>query len=85
MTATQNSLHATPPIWTRAFRWWLAQVRHMLPAVIFFFIGFNLTFWPMHQLGVRQRRDLTWVDVERLFLSAARPRASFVVPARKRL
>ena len=30
------------PIWLRAFRWWLAQVRHMLPAVIFFFVGFNL-------------------------------------------
>jgi hypothetical protein len=30
------------PLWRRAFDWWLAQVRHMLPAVIFFFIGFNL-------------------------------------------
>jgi hypothetical protein len=33
---------APAPIWLRAFRWWLAQVRHMLPAVIFFFVGFNL-------------------------------------------
>jgi hypothetical protein len=29
----------------RAFRWWLEQVRHMLPAVVFFFIGFNLVLW----------------------------------------
>jgi hypothetical protein len=34
-----------PSLLTRAFRWWLAQVRHMLPAVIFFFIGFNLILW----------------------------------------
>ena len=46
MDATQDSVHAArPPIWTRAFHWWLAQVRHMLPAVIFFFIGFNLVLW----------------------------------------
>ena len=30
------------PIWRRAFDWWLTQVIHMLPAVIFFFVGFNL-------------------------------------------
>ena len=36
---------ACAPIWLRAFRWWLAQVRHTLPAVIFFFIGFNLILW----------------------------------------
>ena len=32
-------------MWLRAFRWWLAQVRHALPAVIFFFCGFNLIGW----------------------------------------
>jgi hypothetical protein len=32
-------------MWLRAFRWWLAQVRHALPAVIFFFCGFNLISW----------------------------------------
>jgi hypothetical protein len=57
MDATQESLHAArPPIWTRAFRWWLAQVRHMLPAVTFFFIGFNLVLWTkqivLHQHGI---------------------------------
>ena len=26
----------------RAFDWWLAQVRHVLPPTIFFFLGFNL-------------------------------------------
>jgi len=36
---------APTPVWVRAFRWWLAQVRHMLPAVIFFFVGFNLILW----------------------------------------
>ena len=46
MSATVDSAHsAPPPIWTRAFRWWLAQVSHMLPAVTFFFIGFNLVLW----------------------------------------
>src|SRR5262245_11264605 len=39
---TMSVATAPPPIWLRAFNWWLAQVRHMLPAVIFFFVGFNL-------------------------------------------
>jgi hypothetical protein len=34
-----------PSLVIRAFHWWLAQVRHTLPAVIFFFIGFNLILW----------------------------------------
>jgi hypothetical protein len=41
-TATPN---AAVPFWLRAFHWWLEQVRHTLPAVIFFFIGFNLILW----------------------------------------
>jgi hypothetical protein len=32
----------------RAFGWWLAQVRHMLPPTIFFFVGFNLILWTKH-------------------------------------
>ena len=28
--------------WRRAFDWWLAQVRHVLPPTLFFFLGFNL-------------------------------------------
>jgi hypothetical protein len=38
-----SAVSAAPvPFWLRAFNWWLAQVRHTLPAVIFFFLGFNL-------------------------------------------
>ena len=36
---------APAPFYLRAFHWWLSQVRHTLPAVIFFFIGFNLILW----------------------------------------
>jgi hypothetical protein len=32
----------------RAFDWWLAQVRHVLPPTIFFFVGFNLILWTKH-------------------------------------
>ena len=42
-TATAASVR--PPFYLRLFHWWLAQVRHTLPAVIFFFIGFNLILW----------------------------------------
>ena len=40
----------SPPLHVRAFHWWLAQVRHTLPAVIFFFIGFNLIMWTQHMV-----------------------------------
>jgi hypothetical protein len=34
---------STPaPFPRRAFDWWLAQVKHLLPPTIFFFVGFNL-------------------------------------------
>jgi hypothetical protein len=33
---------ARAPVWRRAFRWWLAQVKHLLPPTLFFFFGFNL-------------------------------------------
>ena len=33
---------ARVPLWRRAFDWWLAQVKHVLPPTIFFLIGFNL-------------------------------------------
>ena len=36
---------APVPFHLRLFHWWLGQVRHTLPAVIFFFIGFNLILW----------------------------------------
>src|SRR5215475_5035155 len=32
----------------RAFDWWLAQVKHVLPPTIFFFVGFNLILWTKH-------------------------------------
>jgi hypothetical protein len=39
---------ATPapmPFLRRAFDWWLAQMKVVLPPTIFFFIGFNLILW----------------------------------------
>ena len=45
MNNTTGAAIASPPFWLRAFQWWLAQVRHTLSAVIFFFIGFNLILW----------------------------------------
>jgi len=42
MSITGANILAPTPIWLRALRWWLAQVGHMLPAVLFFFISFNL-------------------------------------------
>ena len=33
------------PFWRRAFDWWLAQLKHVLPPTIFFFVGFNLILW----------------------------------------
>jgi hypothetical protein len=33
---------APATLWRRAFRWWLAQFRHVLPPTLFFFFGFNL-------------------------------------------
>ena len=32
----------------RVFDWWLAQVKHVLPPTIFFFVGFNLILWTKH-------------------------------------
>jgi len=29
----------------RAVNWWLAQMKHVLPPTIFFFVGFNLILW----------------------------------------
>ena len=36
---------APAPFLRRAFDWWLAQVKHVLPPTIFFFVGFNLILW----------------------------------------
>src|SRR6476620_9474898 len=36
---------ASAPFLRRAFGWWLAQVKHVLPPTIFFFVGFNLILW----------------------------------------
>jgi len=44
------------PLPLRAFRWWLAQVRHTAPAVIFFFVAFNLILFTkqvaLHEQGI---------------------------------
>jgi hypothetical protein len=41
----QSGIAVSTPFWRRAFDWWLAQVKHMLPPTIFFFVGFNLILW----------------------------------------
>ena len=43
--ATLADAGAKRPVWRRAFDWWLGQMLHMLPAVIFFLVGFNLILW----------------------------------------
>jgi hypothetical protein len=56
MTDTVPGSASPAPLWLRAFRWWLAQVLHMLPAVIFFFIAFNLILFTkqvaLHEQGI---------------------------------
>ena len=46
----QSAMAASAPTLglRRAFDWWLAQVRHVLPPTIFFFVGFNLILWTKH-------------------------------------
>ena len=41
-TSVGVSSAAPAPLWRRAFDWWLAQVKHVLPPTIFFLVGFNL-------------------------------------------
>ena len=41
---------APAPFWRRAFDWWLAQLKHVLPPTIFFFVGFNLILWTKRQI-----------------------------------
>ena len=43
----EPALAASAPtsLLSRLFYWWLAQVNHVLPPTIFFFIGFNLILW----------------------------------------
>jgi hypothetical protein len=46
MNASVDTLaSARAPMALRLFHWWLAQVRHMLPPTIYFFLGFNLVLW----------------------------------------
>jgi len=42
MPSVPANSEASPPIWRRAFTWWLVQVKHVLPPTVFFFFGFNL-------------------------------------------
>jgi hypothetical protein len=54
---TSSVSAASPaPVWRRAFDWWLAQVKHVLPPTIFFFFGFNLilfTRWmTLQEVGI---------------------------------
>lgn len=41
----EPSVTDSVPMAQRLGRWWLAQVRHMLPPTIYFFVGFNLVLW----------------------------------------
>jgi len=42
----QSTFASRPASFLRhAFDWWLAQVKHVLPPTIFFFVGFNLILW----------------------------------------
>jgi hypothetical protein len=41
-SSVPSASRANTPLWRRAFGWWLAQVKHVLPPTIFFFVGFNL-------------------------------------------
>ncbi|MGH8764183.1 MAG: hypothetical protein ACRET8_00545 [Burkholderiales bacterium] len=56
MTVIDANSVTPAPIWLRALRWWLAQWIHMLPAVIFFFISFNLILFTkqvaLHERGI---------------------------------
>jgi hypothetical protein len=45
MTPPAIAALAPTTVLRRAFNWWLAQVRHVLPPTIFFFVGFNLILW----------------------------------------
>ena len=36
---------APTPFLRNAFQWWLAQLKHVLPPTVFFFVGFNLILW----------------------------------------
>jgi hypothetical protein len=36
---------APRPFLRRVFGWWVAQVKHVVPPTIFFFVGFNLILW----------------------------------------
>ena len=46
----QSAVAASAPMLglRRPFDWWLAQVKHVLPPTIFFFVGFNLILWTKH-------------------------------------
>src|SRR3954469_23828111 len=50
MSQPALAVFAPTPFFRRAFRWWLAQVKHMLPPTIFFFVGFNLILWTKRQI-----------------------------------
>ena len=38
-------VHVPMSIPRRLLAWWAAQIKHVLPPTIFFFVGFNLILW----------------------------------------
>ena len=51
-------VHVPMSIPRRLLAWWAAQIKHMLPPTIFFFVGFNLILWTK-QLILKDR--FQWV------------------------
>ena len=41
-------VHVPMSIPRRLLAWWAAQIKHVLPPTIFFFVGFNLILWTKH-------------------------------------
>ena len=44
-TIATPAASAKPPVWRRALDWYIAQMKHLLPPTVFFFLGFNLVLW----------------------------------------
>src|ERR1700745_853800 len=57
----QSTMAASAPTLglRRAFDWWLAQVKHVLPPTFFFFVGFNLILWTKHLILEEHGIDYT--------------------------
>lgn len=48
-----------PPFWRHALAWYVAQMKHILPPMIFFFIGFNLILWTKQMILQEQHIEFS--------------------------